>query len=370
MTTVTDADLIALALGHAAPAERERLEAWVAAEPLRRARYGAIRDHLARYETLTLDEGAPPLPFRATLPSPAARPAAARRPLVAAAGVLLLAVVLVWANRPFAPAVPFRAGPGLLVLDGDGVAVPVTGPLAAGTRVTTRMVTDIGLGPRGRVMLDEGGVLELTSRTDVSLREGRAFFDLGPGAFTVHTPLGDVEVLGTAFEVDVGATDLAVAVERGRVRAAGHLLEAGEQLRAGVVERGPTVLGAFFRRPVLRVAAPPQVRAGHPAALTLELANPTGLALVVVPPDDVVASVWLTIRGPQGEVRDLALDGVAESWRGADADDRLEAGETRRAPVTLPNAFPEPGRYRCRAMYRPRGEAPVVSAEFLLEVAE
>lgn len=53
----------------------------------------------------------------------------------------------------------------------------------------------------------------------VELEKGEAFFDVIEGEnFTVHTPNGNVEVLGTSFNVSTSASSFAVACKTGKVR--------------------------------------------------------------------------------------------------------------------------------------------------------
>ncbi len=372
---VTDADLIALALGQTAPAERERIEAWLRAdEGARRARYDAIRRHLGRYDVLTAAEAAPALSSAALVARLSPRRTRRRRLVPATAAALAVALIVVALLVPRAPSARgIRAGEGVLRVGPQGTSSPANGRLEPGARVTAPEVAEVDLGERGRIVLDGGTVLTLTRANEVTLNEGRAFFDLGPGPFVVRTALGDVDVLGTAFEVDLRGDGLQVAVEHGRVRVGDHVLAAGSRWAGGMRHDGGARPGAFFRRPRLDLAVPGPVRARGGASLSLLLTNPTPVAFTVGEPEDVRAPVWLTIRGPDGAVRDQALTGVVEQWglaRGDHTDLGLPARTTRRADLVLENAFAEPGRYRCRAMYRPRGEAPVVSTELHIEVVE
>lgn len=85
-------------------------------------------------------------------------------------------------------------------------------------------ITKVELPDDSEVFLDEASTIEFNEfawifdRT-VELKRGKAFFKVEKGEiFTVETPRGKVEVLGTSFDVDLKGNSLKVACKTGRVR--------------------------------------------------------------------------------------------------------------------------------------------------------
>jgi hypothetical protein len=133
-------------------------------------------------------------------------------------------------------------------------------------------------------------------------------------------------------------------------------------------------VGAWFLRPrlVLTASGPPHAGPGG-VGLELALANPTALPVAVARPDDVRAALWLAVTGPDGAVHDLPFPGADELFaraggEPAGADLTLAPGTARRVVRTFQEPFALPGVYRLRAMYRPEGQAALVSEPLPLEV--
>jgi hypothetical protein len=337
--------LIDLALGRLDPATRDRVEAAVRADPDLGRTVQAIRRNLEGWDRLPAP---PPPPAFAAIASrlegraPWPRAARAHRRLlagaVAVAATLVLAILLAGPDRP---------PPRRLVAE-----------------VPERFVLD----PRVEAVLE--GELAAHGPERVSLARGRAWFRVGPGPFRVDTPHGPVEVLGTTFEVDVRG-GLRVAVAEGLVTTHGQRVGPGRRFAPG--EPAPLPLeepvGAWFERPRLHLEGPDLVRAGEPVELRFVLENPTRLQQAVGGPDGVQAALWISVEGPAGGVRDLAVaDG--DGFGGGGGALVLAPGERRAHAVRLAGAqaFGEAGLHRCRAMYRPSDGSAVVSEPLVVEV--
>ena len=221
----THADLVLHALGHLSPRRREEVVAALSCDPALAREARSVAAHLGLYDRLP---PAPEPPAFALLvarlgPQHVSAAAVSRRrwsPWAAAAGLLLAvgaalgAFVLRSGDEPESPRWG-RPGPGLTVTlasDGTTSLSAPDGPAQA------------QVGERVRVVLDRGARLLPVSAEEVRLEAGRAWFEVAPGPFRVRTAFGDVEVLGTAFEVDAHDS-LTVRVLEGRVRALGR--EAG-----------------------------------------------------------------------------------------------------------------------------------------------
>ena len=149
------------------------------------------RAHGQRHEAWNLADGDAP------------RPEVRRRALAAALGALAEpAPAKSAAPRlrrwvlPAASAVAVAAS--VTVFVGRGGGGPARGEITADARV------DVSVGARARVALEPGTQIAWSSPEDVSQSSGSAFYRVEPGApFHVHTPAGDVTVLGTCFRVKV-----------------------------------------------------------------------------------------------------------------------------------------------------------------------
>jgi hypothetical protein len=119
-----------------------------------------------------------------------------------------------------------------------GLARPGAG--VAGERVATGRL-ELAIGTRAVAVLEAGAVLRWRGDR-VTQSAGEVFYRVEPGAaFSVHTPSGSVEVLGTCFRVRVetapGSSVAAatVRVDEGRVRASAA--SGSLELRAGEAAR-------------------------------------------------------------------------------------------------------------------------------------
>jgi len=107
----------------------------------------------------------------------------------------------------------------------------------------------ITLASGGTLRMAPGTSIEVTRPNQMTLHAGRAYFDFAPGsgAFTLDTPLGSVEHLGTQFEAALVKPDVRVRVREGTVRIFGSsstvTAEKGTELSIP-----PT--GAIVRRPI------------------------------------------------------------------------------------------------------------------------
>lgn len=209
-------------------ADRQELEAWLAADPRHRPVLADFCQFSADLETVLpalAAEGRVELP-------PVARRQPARKPglvwSLAGAGALAMAVAAAWIALPVNPAAP------------------------AIERIATAATQ------RQTVTLADGSVVELNAHTSIEfslteserrvrLASGQAFFAVakdGSRPFTVETPAGSVRVTGTHFDVRADPDALLeVTVEEGSVQvrlgenAAGNSpstfpLQAGNRLTA------------------------------------------------------------------------------------------------------------------------------------------
>ncbi|MBK1663800.1 iron dicitrate transport regulator FecR [Rhodospirillum rubrum] len=213
------------------PAGRADLARWLAASP----RHGEVWRALERTWRATGLLG--PLAAPQSAPSPVRRPA---RP--SKRGRRLTA---------FALAASLALGIGALV----------GGPLWPGAdyRAGAAGIAAIVLEDGSRVRLDAGSALDVAygpDRRDVALRDGPAFFEVEPDTarpFVVRAGAVEVTVTGTAFAIDVSASEVGVSVEHGGVRvvSAGRsaLLAPGERMRIakadGAVVRDRVPLSAI-----------------------------------------------------------------------------------------------------------------------------
>jgi hypothetical protein len=383
MTFPSDHDLIAHLLGHLDPPRRERVERALAdpRRPELAARHARIADHLALYDAL---DAPPPPPF-ATLEAALPRARPARRATVlpspraawalgAALAVVVAGLALLLTSGPATEgAVIGRAGEGLeIVAAGRTSTRPATGALRAGDVLTAARPAEAWLGERVRVVIDADARLELLGGEDVRLHAGRAYFEVAPGPFRVRTPHGDVKVVGTTFEVSVAGGELAVYMASGSVEVAGRTLDAGMALDASGVGSFEGRVGDWFARPVLRLAVEGGTARKGDVALRFTLENPGHVPIEVAGPEGVTAALWLQVRDPASVVRDVAVAAAGSGTGPLPSGRPLRLGPRGSTSFTLRfgRPFDAEGAYRCRAMYRPDGESPLLSEELLVEVAE
>ena len=163
------------------------------------------------------------------------------RLLALAATVAAVAVTLVWleGTGPDGTAVPALArietieGDLAVTRDGETVGViAAASELVPGDRLRT------GSDGRAALLLDDGTMLRLDFATTIRLASsdavvldaGAVYVDTGGGvtsrALVIDTPLGDVEHLGTQYEVRLANAGLRVRVREGRVAVRGDAVEA------------------------------------------------------------------------------------------------------------------------------------------------
>lgn len=146
-----------------------------------------------------------------------------------AAGLVGLIGVTVWLSSQPGPGVAATvlrvAGTGIEFADRQGRAVaPTAGVLPSFTRVQTgpgaRLA--LGLGSGAELRIDEHSQVILTSATEAQLMAGRVYFDSGSQGvavdYTVTTPVGGIEHVGTQFFAAYSAGELRVGVREGSVR--------------------------------------------------------------------------------------------------------------------------------------------------------
>lgn len=169
----------------------------------------------------------------------------AARPWLVTGAAFAMAIVLVIALAFRAPA----AGP----LRADGAIVTAFAGGEQGTRVT--------LSDRSVVALDRGTTLSVLENTDVSfttlLTSGVATFDVTPGGprrWRIELGCGAVEVVGTRFTIDRGASRVVIRVERGAVLVRSDLVRPHRVER---LEAGSTLVLELPAAPSSAVEPPP-----------------------------------------------------------------------------------------------------------------
>ncbi len=217
---------------------------------------------------------------------PAARPP--RRWLIAGAVVaaaIAIAIVAWPGARP----------PGPLTT-GDPAASVAPGAIWTG------LDHDVVLDDESTISLAAGGRLAILAnegtRFATQLQAGSAHFDVHPGGprrWEIETALASVEVVGTAFTVDVGADQLVVGVERGVVLVHGELVPGRvARLTAGMrlVVR-PAIASALPEpsapsppvAPAVHREAPARPPIAHVAELPAAAVKPASLAEVIAQAD-------------------------------------------------------------------------------------
>ena len=123
----------------------------------------------------------------------------------------------------------------------------------AGTR--GRLALRLAAGPSLR--LAPGSQVRLMGPALIELERGAVYLDSGPergasaGPVTVRTPLGDVEEIGTQFEVRLsGETEVQVRVREGAVRLVGEGVSAVARAETRGVELSLLAGGTLLRRPI------------------------------------------------------------------------------------------------------------------------
>lgn len=182
--------------GDPTAAERAQFETWLAADRANAQAYEALK------RTWSKIAGNPALKGLAAANDAATRSRNWARPALAIAASALLAIgALYWFTRaPTAPAEHYATNP----------AEVRTIELADGSTIVLSGATEAS------VSFDD-------NERRVELGEGYALFDVqhDPSRpFIVHTPQGDIRVLGTSFVVRVGETQVRTTVIRGRVSGA------------------------------------------------------------------------------------------------------------------------------------------------------
>ena len=384
-------DLVALAAGALDEAEASAVRAAVSASPALMAELDAIRRHLRRYDALP--PAPPPPPADSLLArldgprrGPAPRLAAAWQPRFAAAALLLLAVgFLAWQALDTAPSPnlgPVVAWQGTWRPPNEGGS-----RVATGTDVSQVRVSWPGRPPRhARLVASHGTAIRLGDAGHLQLEQGRLWVESPPSPsavpLVVHTPAGEVRVVGTRFELDLDeAAALRVRVDRGvvevrPVEGPAVRVEAGQVWSPAGLEAADTGLPAWHPRAsiVLRAA---RWTADGALEVDAELHGDEG-ADVDLPllGGGTSAPAWIEWIDADGEVdRSLPLlpahvtseegldtpsggspDLVAR-WLGGQPD-RLPVGASRRFTLRFTGPLPSGSAYRLRALFRPSGAAP------------
>ena len=408
-------DLLVLrALDQVAPTERDEIDAQLAADPEARQRYEQIAQHLALYDAMP--EAPKPPAFSQVLArletTPAERPARADRPRLAApsgtrrvlalgacAAALVVATFILIArpdsdiNGNGGVEVPALLDHLWLAARGPGIEFRV--PESAGARIdnspqgvrstmlppdsvvtATREPARVELGDRIAVTLDRASPLQLKQTGVLRLEAGRAYFDVQPGDLRIETPYGAVEVVGTAFEIDLRLGALAVRVEEGVVRVGDQRIEAGQALESGRMAALQEDIGQWFRSPLLLLTrGPGELRPGAPLRFDLTFGNPALVELRGPGPEGWLTALSAEIWEAGSPQQRLTLSLHEENLvRGQDLLEPgrplvLEAGTRRTLGLQLRSPIPRPGNWRLRVWYRPaEGRAQVPSDVLELEV--
>jgi len=413
---INHADLVARALGELSEDERLRVDTALEHDPELRRAFEEVAGHLLRYDHLPPAPPAPPFallearldralagePDHETAPDlrilelqdrhPAVGVGAGVRwaavACVAAAALLLVALTVPWGVEQTADGPTLMPGPGLeLVRNGRSMPAPARAaqPLYAGDVLRCTAPAEAQLGERVRLVLDAGAAVRIEevdrpagsppAPTVVRLQNGRAWFEVAPGAFEVRTPYGPVRVLGTAFEVDLRAGRLDVAVAHGRVTADGREIAAGWRLAEGALTQAGYPAGGWFRQPRLQLEATAAGPAtlGAPLRLRLLFSNPGQVPLRLSGPGAVRTALWASFETPDGRiVREVPIR-PAHVVAGLELLEPgkttvLGPGESKVLTIEILAPVRSAGAYRCRALYRPEGQPAVLSAPLDLEV--
>ncbi len=420
--TLSHDQLVLRALDRVSPEERKGIDAQLAADPVARQRYEQIAQHFVLYDSLPEAPEAPA--FSKVLArletQPEARPARRDRPretvldrsgqllMLGAVAAVLLVGVLFWPGSERRDPPPDTApviisgdwhmavAQGIRIRWPDGTESLGTGLLEKGSleqeapdpqtgvfRVLSsdtvltaeRQPARVDLG-QVAVVLDRASPLQLKTQGVLRLEAGRAHFDVQPGPLQIETPYGDVEVVGTEFEIDLRHGGLAVRVAEGVVRVGEQRIEAGQSLDGGRVSKLQGVVGEWFRDPLLLLTrGAGDLSPGAPLRFDLTFANPALVELRGPGPEG-----WLTALSAEiweaGSPRErLPLSLHEENLvRGQDLLEPgrplvLRPGERRTLGLQLRSPFPRPGNWRLRVWYRPaEGRAQVPSDVLELEV--
>ncbi|MEQ1489060.1 MAG: FecR domain-containing protein [Terricaulis sp.] len=183
----------------ASEADRRDFQAWLDADPDHPKAYAKLERTWGRVQSLQHLKGR----TAANDTAPTARPHWTRPAIALAACALLAAGLGVWFTRapsPFAPSEHYATAPAEVrtITLGDGSTITLS-----------------GAGEVSIAISDSERRVELTS--------GYALFDVthDPAKpFVVHTPRGDIRVLGTEFVVRIGADEVRTTVLRGSVSGA------------------------------------------------------------------------------------------------------------------------------------------------------
>jgi ferric-dicitrate binding protein FerR (iron transport regulator) len=340
-------DLVLLALARLEPREREALVLRLKSDPELAQQAREIAAHLALYDRLPAPPE--PAPFQAL----AARLGEQPRPAFGWWRVAAAALVLLGAG-----ALLFPAKIGTLRDEGRP-------PVLRAASVEEHRLD----GGRVRVVLDAGAALHQDAGAQVRLERGRAWFEVGPGAFTVRTPRGDVEVLGTAFEVELAPQgDLRVEVGEGRVRVGGETLEAGTGWAEGERVALSSAPGRFARLAEMRLVG--GTVGARTISATLVFENPAALPRHVPGPEAAASGLLLAFEGPDGARHSQGADVLALAGGRIPPAGRLTLRPGERLEVPLEVAVPPgpAGSWRLTALYRPQGEAPISSAPWTFEI--
>ncbi len=377
---IRHADLVARALGALEGPLRKDVDDAIASAPDVKRRFDEVASHLLLYDRLP---DAPPAPafdrIETALATTADEDEDARTGYEAQAAAP--ADTLRWA----APAALAAAAVVMIGLFVSGVFEPSVAPKRAAITVGAGIVRDgsvvsaagpaeLRVGARVRIVLDGGARIAVESEERVTLMAGRAYFEVQPGAFAVATSYGDVEVLGTAFEVDVRNDELGVGVAEGSVRAAGNVLEAGTRLAAGRVEPATNGHrpGLWFQQPrvTLRQARPGAVAVGERARLILTIENP-GFVELRAPIKAGTSAVFIDFTHPDGSEGGTAVlaGNVVSGGNLPQPGEAVILGPRKALPFTveLDSPFTQPGLWRCKALFH-SAKGRIVSPEIEIEV--
>lgn len=167
-----------------------------------------------------------------------------------------------------------------LMVTGSSGAARAPRPVPAQGSLTAEAHTTVALGARGVVVAHPGAVLAWTvdrgGRAEVHQIAGAAFYRVeAGGSFVVHTPAGDVSVLGTCFTVAVSDGVTTVDVDEGTV----ELVDATSRIELAPGDRGHLGGAAPARRRPAPGAAPaaiartPVVGASTPSSVPVPRAG-------------------------------------------------------------------------------------------------
>ena len=228
-----------------------------------------------------------------------------------------------------------------------------------------------------RLLADAGTRLHVRAGHHVDLAEGRVWIEVEPartlGANDVVVTAGahTVQVVGTVFTVQaLSGRAVQVDVVRGKVKVDQTPVAAGMTFVSGAAKPQQRPVAPWLPAPTLVLArgqaAPDEM------VFSLQLQNRSAVTLPLPAPAGNRTALWVQWLDREGRevrsvpVRPTHVEGE-EAWVRGDRALRLPPDAVRTLWIRFRAGDRPPGAYRCRALVRPAGTAPVLSNVLGLE---